>query len=85
MPWRDRPGPTGLARLWLKKVGEYVRNVVAAAVFAYLLSLVATRTVGGAVRLGALVWLGFQAVASPVRWRMSTTRPDCTYCTSAMR
>jgi hypothetical protein len=44
-------------------VGQLARNLVVAFVLACLLSRLETATWGGALRLGLLVWVGFQAMA----------------------
>lgn len=43
--------------------GQLGRNLVVAFVLAVLLRRVGTTSVGGAVRLGLLVWFGFEAMA----------------------
>jgi len=44
-------------------VAQFVRNLVVAFALAFLLSRLRTTTVGGALRLGLLVWVGFEAMA----------------------
>lgn len=47
----------------LTAIAQLGRNVVVAAVLATLLHRLAITTRGGALRVGMLVWLGFQAMA----------------------
>jgi hypothetical protein len=44
-------------------VGQFARNLVVAVVLAFLLRRLGTATWGGALRLGLLVWVGFEAMA----------------------
>lgn len=44
-------------------VGQFVRNLVVALVLAFLLRRLGTATWDGALRLGLLVWAGFEAMA----------------------
>jgi len=44
-------------------VGQYARNLVVALVLAVLLRRLGIVTWGGALRLGLLVWVGFEAMA----------------------
>lgn len=44
-------------------VAQFVRNLVVAFVLAVLLSRLGTATLGDALRLGLLVWVGFEAMA----------------------
>jgi hypothetical protein len=43
--------------------GQFARNLVVAVVLAFLLRRLGTATWGGALRLGLLVWVGFEAMA----------------------
>ena len=44
-------------------VAQFARNLVVAVVLAFLLRRLGTATLGGALRLGLLVWVGFEAMA----------------------
>jgi Protein of unknown function (DUF1761) len=44
-------------------VAQFARNLVVAVVLALLLRRLGTATLGGALRLGLLVWVGFEAMA----------------------
>jgi hypothetical protein len=49
-------------QLW-QMTGQFARNLVVAFVLAYLLSRLGVTTPKGALRLGFLVWFGFEAMA----------------------
>lgn len=49
-------------QLW-QMTGQFARSLVVAFVLAYLLSRLGVTTPKGALRLGFLVWFGFQAMA----------------------
>jgi Protein of unknown function (DUF1761) len=57
------PSTAQLAPEWWQMTGQLVRNLIVAFVWAYLLTRFQVATVGGALRLGLLVWFGFQAMA----------------------
>jgi Protein of unknown function (DUF1761) len=57
------PGTTEMTPQVWQMAGQLARNLVVAFVLAYLLSRLGATTPKGALRVGLLVWFGFEAMA----------------------
>jgi Protein of unknown function (DUF1761) len=66
-------------------VAQFARNLVVAVVLAFLLRRLGTATLGGALRLGLLVWVGSRRWRSQARCFMSSTHWACTPSMSVTR
>ena len=57
------PGTAEMTPQFWQMAGQFARNLAVAFVLAHLLSRLAVTTPKGALRVGLLVWFGFQAMA----------------------